>query len=150
MRALLTCHVVVAALSLVVTFLAVLAVIDLSPGGYPGAGTTRNGDVDVHAARTQQFRELISRAGVYYTFPPPSPCNTTDCPPLKVGIIGAGISGMYAALLLQSVNVDYEILEADGRVGGRIFTHYFDPEAWNAATPAEPAYYNYYASYPPY
>jgi hypothetical protein len=109
--------------------------------------------IDVGTARAQLFRELISRAGVYDTFPPAAPPPTPPCnqdcpppPPLKVGIIGAGAAGLYSALLLQSLDVDFEILEADDRAGGRIFTHYFDPDAWKQATPEEPAYYNYYAS----
>ena len=40
----------------------------------------------------------------------------------KVAIIGAGISGLAAAQLLSEKNVDYIILEARDRVGGRIQT----------------------------
>lgn len=43
----------------------------------------------------------------------------------KVGIVGAGTSGMYAALMLLDLGIDCEILEADNRVGGRLFTHRF-------------------------
>ncbi|RWS20210.1 hypothetical protein B4U80_12132, partial [Leptotrombidium deliense] len=45
---------------------------------------------------------------------------------IKVGIVGAGITGLYAALLLNHLGINYEILEASNRVGGRLFTHYFD------------------------
>ncbi len=39
----------------------------------------------------------------------------------KIGIIGAGISGLHAALLLNSYNqYDIEILEAGDKIGGRI------------------------------
>ncbi|KIP01104.1 hypothetical protein PHLGIDRAFT_123663, partial [Phlebiopsis gigantea 11061_1 CR5-6] len=41
----------------------------------------------------------------------------------KVGIIGGGIGGLYAALLLQEQGIPYEILEASPRLGGRLFTH---------------------------
>ena len=41
----------------------------------------------------------------------------------KVGIIGAGIGGLYAAMLLQERGFHYEILEASSRIGGRLFTH---------------------------
>ena len=41
----------------------------------------------------------------------------------KVGIIGAGIGGLYAAYLLQKLGIDYEILEAGSRLGGRLYTH---------------------------
>ncbi|PHH90838.1 hypothetical protein CDD83_2504 [Cordyceps sp. RAO-2017] len=63
---------------------------------------------------------------------------------LKVGIIGAGAAGLYTALLLESLGVDYEILEASERVGGRIYTHRFDEAAWRASKPGEPEYYDYY------
>lgn len=43
----------------------------------------------------------------------------------KVGIIGAGVGGLYAAMMLESLDIDYEILEASERVGGRLYTHPF-------------------------
>ncbi|KAG8895450.1 hypothetical protein FRC01_012354, partial [Tulasnella sp. 417] len=43
-----------------------------------------------------------------------------------VGILGGGVGGLYAAMMLESVGVPYEVLEARGRVGGRLFTHKFD------------------------
>lgn len=43
----------------------------------------------------------------------------------KVGILGAGIGGLHAALILDSLGIEYEILEASDRTGGRIFTHKF-------------------------
>lgn len=43
----------------------------------------------------------------------------------KVGIIGAGIGGLYTALILDSLDIKYEILEASGRVGGRLKTYQF-------------------------
>lgn len=45
---------------------------------------------------------------------------------LKIGIVGAGIAGLYTAHLLDFLNIKYEILEANpDRVGGRLYTHYF-------------------------
>nr|QAA96039.1 L-amino acid oxidase 4 [synthetic construct] len=43
----------------------------------------------------------------------------------RVGILGAGIGGLYSALILQSLDVPFEIIEASNRVGGRLFTHKF-------------------------
>ena len=63
---------------------------------------------------------------------------------LTVGIIGAGASGLYAAILLQSLGIDYEILEANDRAGGRIYTHYFDPDTWKASKAGQPEYYDYF------
>ena len=50
----------------------------------------------------------------------------------SVGIIGAGISGLYSALLLQHYlpNVKVKIYEASERVGGRIFTYKFSEEPY--------------------
>ncbi len=38
----------------------------------------------------------------------------------KVIIVGAGAAGMYAAYILQSRGIEYEILEASSKVGGRL------------------------------
>ncbi|KAL5522354.1 hypothetical protein ACEPAG_8370 [Sanghuangporus baumii] len=46
----------------------------------------------------------------------------------KVAIIGAGIGGLYAAMLLRDKNIPFEILEASDRYGGRLFTHRFSDE----------------------
>jgi hypothetical protein len=46
-------------------------------------------------------------------------------PEKKVGILGAGVGGLYTALILDSLNIEYEILEASDRTGGRIFTYQF-------------------------
>ncbi|KAI9719379.1 MAG: hypothetical protein M1812_003450 [Candelaria pacifica] len=62
----------------------------------------------------------------------------------KVGIIGAGGAGLYSAILLESLGIDYEILEATNRTGGRIWTYYFNETAWNSSSPGDPAYYDYY------
>jgi hypothetical protein len=52
-----------------------------------------------------------------------------------VGIIGAGIGGLYAAVILKSLGIPYVILEGSNRVGGRVFTHRFrgqgDPDVHN-------------------
>lgn len=63
-----------------------------------------------------------------------------------VGIIGAGAAGLYSAILLESLGINYEILEADTRPGGRIYTKYFDEEKWEKSNPGDPDYYDYYVS----
>ena len=67
---------------------------------------------------------------------------------LTVGIIGAGASGLYAGVLLQSLGIDYEILEANDRAGGRIYTHYFDLAAWKASKAGQPEFYDYFVRPP--
>jgi monoamine oxidase len=48
---------------------------------------------------------------------------------IKIGIIGGGIAGLYAAYILEFLEIDYEILEANPeRLGGRIYTHHFSEE----------------------
>ncbi|TFK66663.1 FAD/NAD(P)-binding domain-containing protein [Pluteus cervinus] len=45
---------------------------------------------------------------------------------LGVGIIGGGVGGLYAAMILQSMKIKYEILEATDDIGGRLYTYHFD------------------------
>lgn len=46
---------------------------------------------------------------------------------LRIGIIGAGLSGLAAAFELRKTGADITILEAnEDRIGGRVYTHYFD------------------------
>lgn len=52
-------------------------------------------------------------------------------PPRKVCIVGAGVSGLYIAMILDSLeipNLTYDILEANSRVGGRVYTHHFSDQ----------------------
>ncbi|KAG1798016.1 uncharacterized protein BJ212DRAFT_246701 [Suillus subaureus] len=42
-----------------------------------------------------------------------------------VGILGAGVGGLYTALILDSLDINYEILEASDRTGGRLLTYNF-------------------------
>ena len=41
-----------------------------------------------------------------------------------VGIVGGGFAGLYAGLILQSLNIECEVFESSDRVGGRIDTWY--------------------------
>jgi NADPH-dependent 2,4-dienoyl-CoA reductase/sulfur reductase-like enzyme len=88
------------------------------------------------------LRELLQQSPEYGNFE-----HTPTQGPLKVGIVGAGAAGLYAAILLESLDIDYEILEGSNRTGGRIFTHRFDQAAWAASRPGEPDYYNYYVCF---
>lgn len=46
-----------------------------------------------------------------------------------IGILGAGVAGLYTALMIDSLGPDsgitYQILEANERIGGRLYTHIF-------------------------
>ena len=46
----------------------------------------------------------------------------------KVIIIGAGFAGLSAALYLHKRKIDFVILEARERIGGRVFSHVIDPQ----------------------
>ncbi len=47
----------------------------------------------------------------------------------KIGIIGGGLAGMTAAFELRKLGADITILDANvSRIGGRVFTCYFDPD----------------------
>ena len=46
---------------------------------------------------------------------------------LRVGIVGGGVAGLYAAMLLDQMGIQHHIFEASGeRLGGRVLTHYFN------------------------
>ena len=46
---------------------------------------------------------------------------------LRIGIVGGGAAGLYTAMLLDEMGIDYHVFEASGeRLGGRVLTHYFD------------------------
>lgn len=48
---------------------------------------------------------------------------------VKIGVIGGGLAGLTAAYELRKTGADITILEAsEDRIGGRVFTYYFDPE----------------------
>ncbi|KAI0338506.1 amine oxidase [Trametopsis cervina] len=59
-----------------------------------------------------------------------------------IGIVGAGCAGLYAAMILETLRIPYEILESNNRIGGRIFTHRFTPEARDAPV-NDPRRYDY-------
>jgi phytoene dehydrogenase-like protein len=48
---------------------------------------------------------------------------------MHVGIVGAGISGLYTALLLRREGHRVTVFEAADRVGGRIYTYRFTPQS---------------------
>ena len=48
---------------------------------------------------------------------------------VKIGVIGGGLAGLSAAFELRKLGADITILEAnENRIGGRVYTYYFDPE----------------------
>ena len=48
---------------------------------------------------------------------------------VKIGIIGGGLAGLSAAFELRKLGAEITILDANAdRIGGRVYTYYFDPE----------------------
>ncbi|EHK96180.1 putative bifunctional amine oxidase [Glarea lozoyensis 74030] len=81
------------------------------PIGVPSPKT----DTTTQNGKTAEIEKKIKELGNY----------TQDLRPVKIGIIGAGISGLYTGLILEHLGLDYEILEAADRIGGRVYTHKF-------------------------
>lgn len=46
-----------------------------------------------------------------------------DGPPRRVVVVGAGIAGLVAAMMLKEAGHDVRLLEAQNRLGGRVFTY---------------------------
>lgn len=65
---------------------------------------------------------------------PPIPLKLKDLP---VAILGAGVSGLYIGMILDTLGIKYEILEGSSRIGGRLYTHNF---------PKNQGKYQYYVS----
>lgn len=78
---------------------------------------------NLHAYRG---RRLLSELTV---IPDRDPVDVVPSPAsnLPVCIIGAGIAGLYTAMIFQSLGIEYQIVDADtqDRVGGRLFTYHF-------------------------
>ncbi|GJE84140.1 amine oxidase [Phanerochaete sordida] len=98
----------------------------------PGLSIFGENDVLAHHGKQLTKRFLLSH--LKNNEPP----KVTSAPleNYPVGILGAGASGLYTALILDDLGIPYKIIEARDRVGGRLFTHTF-PDTTGAP-------YNYY------
>ncbi|MBS4537240.1 FAD-dependent oxidoreductase [Clostridium sp. D2Q-11] len=45
---------------------------------------------------------------------------------IKIGIIGGGLAGLSACVELKKLGYNITVFEASDRIGGRVYTHYFD------------------------
>lgn len=68
-----------------------------------------------------QRRLVLKAAAASMVFPRIISANTSTNP--DVVIIGAGIAGIEAARTLHANGISYVVVEADSRIGGRVFTH---------------------------
>jgi hypothetical protein len=59
-----------------------------------------------------------------------APKRPEACKEFTIGILGAGVAGLYTALMIDSLGpesgITYQMLEADERIGGRLYTHKFE------------------------
>jgi monoamine oxidase len=90
--------------------------------------------------RSEMIRTSLERAGrpedyeyiVNLLSPPPDITNYAspgEMKGVKIGVIGGGLAGLAAAFELRKLGADITILEAnENRIGGRVYTYYFDPE----------------------
>lgn len=82
----------------------------------PESPFLKEGDVDPYNLPNLQDTKI------YPLWPPLH----RDIPkPPHVGIIGAGMAGLYTGMILKSLGITYEIIEASDRIGGRVYTHRF-------------------------
>ena len=104
----------------------------------------------VTTMRSSNFEMTTRKAA---TIPATAGPETQQLPKLKVGIVGAGMAGLYAALMLQTTwvagaatqDVTFELLESDShRVGGRGFTYWFNGEQGMEAEPGTNDYLDYF------
>ncbi|MCC5912528.1 MAG: FAD-dependent oxidoreductase [Clostridiaceae bacterium] len=78
-------------------------------------------------SRTEDFKNIIKLLS-------PPPDITTihtpgSCKYIKVAVLGGGLAGLAAAFELRKLGFHVTLLEAEEeRVGGRIYTHYFDKD----------------------
>lgn len=49
-----------------------------------------------------------------------------NCKDINVAIIGAGLSGLATVFELRKIGCNITLFEASQRIGGRVYTHYFD------------------------
>lgn len=94
------------------------------------------GNANAQNPRSAFFRGVVDSSPYNQHEKVPTPAGA----PLKVGIVGGGAAGLYAAMLLDSLNIEYDIYEASDRIGGRIYTYRFS----ESTDPKDPAYYDYY------
>ena len=80
-----------------------------------------------HAAGPMQPGPVIDPDLIKPHSPPSDP--EPYVPQLPVCIIGAGVSGLYIAMMLDSLGIKYELMEGSGRTGGRLYTHHFPKNA---------------------
>ena len=81
----------------------------------------------------QKVKRLEDFDNIVELLSPPKDITTIvepgSCKGIKVGIIGGGVAGLASAFELRKAGFDITIFETEEkRIGGRIYTHYFDED----------------------
>lgn len=81
----------------------------------------------------QEVNRLEDLYNIIELLSPPKDITTIkapgSCRGISVGIIGGGLAGLASAFELRKLGFDITIFEAqENRIGGRVYTHYFDKE----------------------
>lgn len=81
----------------------------------------------ISAGRPEDFRNVLTLLS-----PPPDITNYASLEALKgvkIGVIGGGLAGLSSAFELRKLGADITIYDAlDDRIGGRVYTYYFDKD----------------------
>lgn len=121
--------------------------MDLSPNFITDTTTLLQKSFETHEA---SYRDLIARAAIDHTLFKSRHIQTSEPVGIlaeddrPICIIGSGAAGLYAAMILQDLGLEYEMLEASDHIGGRIMTHRFNGEAGYDALSNTPERYDYY------
>ncbi|KAI6100915.1 amine oxidase [Pisolithus croceorrhizus] len=94
----------------------------MSFGGDPLAFYGKNIIEDYHASLTAKLPKRDTDKTGFFDI---SDETLRFFPHRKVGVLGAGVGGLYTALILDSLDIEFEILEASDHVGGRLSTYKF-------------------------
>lgn len=76
--------------------------------------------------KRRTFLNLGAVAGTATLVANPSITQAIRTKPARIIVLGAGFSGLSAALKLHDAKMDFVVLESRNRVGGRVFTHVLD------------------------
>ena len=109
----------------------------------PSDGRAWSGSIRGNAAKAVVNHVIDENHSVFDLPGPSQEPSTEGVTRLPICIVGAGCAGLYAAMILDTLGIEYEILESNSRIGGRIFTHRFNGDAGRDAPINDPARYDY-------
>lgn len=83
---------------------------------------SHNTELPIHLSGLGGTNDTLSGANR-----PSEGAHLDDSIPLNVKfcIIGAGVAGLYIAMILKELGIQFDLVEASDRAGGRFYTHRF-------------------------